>query len=191
LKKLSDKPKKERSMRIRLALALVAASLSFPAMGQHKHKHHHKSHSHGDAKLDIAVDDKTIKIDLEAPGDVIFGFERRPKNDSEKTKIANELARLNDKATELFILPADAGCTLTSKVIEAEQAKESTKEKSSEHADVEVEYTFNCTGELTGKKLATGLFKAWPRLKTLKVQVLSSAGQKGMTLKADSADLAL
>jgi len=175
------------------ALALCATILSVPATAQtkSKHKHHHKSHSHGDAKLNIAVDEKNISIRLDSPGDVIFGFERRPKNDQEKAKVAAELSRLNDKATELFILPSDAGCTLATKKVEAEQTSEGSKEKSNEHADVVVEYTFSCTGDLTNKKLATGLFKAWPRLKNLRVQILGTAGQKGVTLKADSSDLAL
>lgn len=182
-------------MRIRLALALFLIALTpgaLTAMAQTKKtKHNHKSHSHGDAKLDIAVDGKTVSFDLESPGDVIFGFERRPKNDEEKAKIANEMTRLNDKASELFIFPADAGCTLAEKDIEADQAAETSKDKASDHADVLATYTFNCTGDLAGKKIATGLFKAWPRLKNLKVQILGSSSQKGVTLKADVTDLAL
>ena len=178
-------------MRSRLALALVLSSLTIPAAAQPKKtKHNHKSHSHGDAKLDIAVDGKTVSFDLESPGDVIFGFERRPKNDEEKAKIAAEMVRLSEKASELFIFPADAGCTLAEKEIEASQALDAPKEKASEHADVDASYKFNCTSEMSGKKIATGLFKAWPRLKNLKVQILGSS-QKGMTLKADATDLTL
>jgi hypothetical protein len=179
-------------MRIRLTLALALTTLAIPAAAQTKKtKHNHKSHSHGDAKLDIAVDGKTVSFDLESPGDVIFGFERRPKNDEEKAKIASEMARLNDKVSELFIFPSDVGCTLSEKEIKASQAAELSKEKVSEHADVLATYKFNCTGDLTGKKIATGLFKAWPRLKNLKVQILSATSQKGVTLKADATDIAL
>jgi hypothetical protein len=179
-------------MRISLALALLGFTFAAPVTAQtKKHKHSHKSHSHGDAKLDIAVDGKTISFDLDAPGDVIFGFERRPKNDQEKAKIAEEIARLTNNPSEFLILPVDAGCVLTTKEIEADQANESTKDKSNEHADVEAKYTFTCTADLAGKKLATGLFKAWPRLKNLKVQILASKDQKGLTLKADTSDLAL
>ena len=178
-------------MRIHLALALTVLPFSATAQAKQKLKHNHKSHSHGDAKLDIAVDGKTVSFDIEAPGDIIFGFEHRPKTDQEKSKIASELLRLNDKASELFIFPADAGCTLAEKDIEADQAKEDVKGKSNGHADVLATYTFNCTGDIAGKKLATGLFKAWPRLKKLKVQILGATNQKGVTLKADATDLTL
>jgi hypothetical protein len=179
-------------MRITFALTLLAVTFAAPVTAQtKKHKHSHKSHSHGDAKLDVAVDGKTVSFDLDAPGDVIFGFERRPKNDQDKTKIAEELARLTNSPSEFLILPVDAGCVLATKEIHADQADESAKDKANEHADVNAKYTFNCTSDLAGKKLATGLFKAWPRLKTLKVQILGSKDQKGLTLKADTADLAL
>jgi hypothetical protein len=164
------------------------------AAAKEKHKHSHKAHSHGDAKLDVAVDGKIVVVKFEAPGDVIFGFEHKAKTDAHKNKIATEMKRLNEQYAELLKFPADAMCILSEKTVEAAQAEEAAaevKDGKDVHADVDVTWKFMCHSELTGKVLKLGFFAAWPRLKTLKTQVLGSAGQKGLTLKNDKTDLTL
>lgn len=171
-------------------LVILSAPIGL-AKGKH---HHHKAHSHGNAKLDVAVDGKMVQIEFEAPGDVIFGFEHKPKTDAQKKTIEVEMKRLNEGYADLFKFPSDAMCILSEKKIEADQADaqaEADKNEKEVHADVEVTYKFTCHSELKGKQLKLGLFAAYPRLKTLKTQVLGSAGQKGLTLKNDNTELAL
>lgn len=189
--------------RVHLTVMLITAlfTSAASAKGKHHHGHSHKAHSHGDAKLDVATDGKTLAIEFEAPGDVVFGFEHKARTDAQKNTIAAEVARLNEKYGDLFILPQDAKCVLTEKAVSASQAAEGTakdkanaqdkKKDQDTHADVRATYNFTCASDLKGRKLKLGLFATWPRLKNLKVQVLGSGGQKGTTLKNDKTELDL
>lgn len=171
------------------ACLLLGASTTH---AKEKHKHNHKAHNHGHAVLDVAVDGPNLVIALEVPGDVVFGFEHQPKTDAQKKIVTDELSRLADKVSELFITPADAGCTLGAKEIKSDLAATNDGKKgASGHADIDAKYTFKCTSDLKGKSMAIGLFKAWPRLQSLKTQIIGSAGQQGMTLKTDTTDIKL
>lgn len=176
-----------------LLIPIMAAVLASAATAKEKHKHSHKAHSHGDAKLDVAVDGKIVVVKLEAPGDVIFGFEHKAKTDANKKTIEAEMKRLNEQYAELLKFPADAMCILSEKTIDAAQAGDSAEESKGKdvHADVDVTWKFMCHSELGGKVLKLGFFAAYPRLKNLKTQVLGSGGQKGLTIKNDKTELTL
>ena len=44
-------------------------------------------HQHGVAKLDVAYDQGALSIELEAPLDVLLGFERAPRPDAERKSV--------------------------------------------------------------------------------------------------------
>ena len=48
-----------------------------------------------------------------------------------------------------------------------------------DHADVDVDYTFTCDKTAAGSTLKLGLLKVFPKIKKVKVQVLSDATQSG------------
>ena len=67
------------------------------------------AHVHGVAKMDIAVEPKTIVVHLETPLDNLVGFERAPRTDSERQRADEAVARLR-AGDELFKF--DPGCRL-------------------------------------------------------------------------------
>jgi hypothetical protein len=161
-----------------LALAFALA-WSGPTLA----KKGHKAHEHGAAKLDVAVDGTNVSLALEMPGDDAFGFERAPKNDAEKAAIKEALTNLR-KPDTLFRFPPDAGCT--SKIASVKAAQEATlnggKMPAGEHADVDADYTFACKKAPVGGSLTLGLLKVFPRLKSVRVQVVTGSTQSGQTI---------
>ena len=167
--------------RIFAAAAVLSLGVAAPAFA----KKGHKAHEHGAAKLDVAIDGTNVELALEMPGDDAFGFERAPKNDAEKQAIKDGLAKLR-APEQLFLLPADAGCTPSKTNVKAAQEATLTGGKlpPGEHADVDADYAFACKKAPTGGTMTLGLMKEFPHLKTVRVQVISGANQSGQEVHA-------
>lgn len=159
-----------------LALNTTAAVAKSPPKKQHVH-------DHGHAKLAVAAEGDQIALDLEVPGDSVFGFEHAPKTDAEKKIYAAALDDLKTKPLELFLLSKDLGCVVQEAKAEAHNE--------GNHSDVDAAYKFKCAKPLAGAKLTLALLDRFPRLKEVKVQLTSGATQaaKTVTKSADALDL--
>lgn len=149
----------------------------------------HKPHQHGHASLAIAVDGRTLTVSLDAPLDGFLGFERAPRSDAERKAAAALLARLREPAT-LFKPDAAADCkpagvTVTAPVLE------SGAKTGGEHADLEVEASFDCTNPQALRTLDVALFEAYPRLQRIDVQVAGPKGQQKRVLRRPARSVAL
>lgn len=160
-----------------LMLALGAGSGAFAK------KKPLKAHVHGAAKLNAAIQEKTLILDLEVPADAIFGFEHKPTTDADKTTAAAALKLLQEKPLELFVLDASLGCKVTK--------AEATAHYGAQHADIEGTYLLDCLKPLQDQRLKLGLFKAFPRLKSVQVQVVSESGQKGFRVASEKDEIGL
>ena len=134
-----------------------------------------KAHVHGEGRLDVTIDKDTITLSLELPLDVAVGFERAPKNDKEKTALADVEKRLNDAATLWQPTPA-ANCTVQS--VEVEMPKFA----GGEHADLDARYVFRCAAPTALKAIETGLFTQFKRLYRLEARRIDPSGQGGQRL---------
>jgi hypothetical protein len=174
------------------ALTLAMSSVAFASKG-------HKAHEHGTVKLGVAIDNTTVTISGEIPGDDAFGFEHDARNDKEKAKITGALATLRTKAGDLFQFPAEYGCSMTAADVKAPmeastkpdyQPKTETKaakgaKPKEEHQDVDADYTFTCAKSPNGATLRFGLFEAFPSIKTIEVQVTGATQSKQTAHAAD------
>ncbi len=131
-----------------------------------------KAHMHGLATVSVAIDKNLLLIGAEIPAEALFGFERRPKTEAEKKTVEDVTKTLKDRVEELFVLPADLGCKVTNVMLKNSLAED-------EHADVDVDYTFSCEKTAAGSSLKLGLLKAFPKIKKVKIQILSDATQSG------------
>jgi hypothetical protein len=66
-----------------------------------------------------------------------------------------------------------------------EHEAEHKGEHEGEHADVHADYTFTCAKPLSGQTVQLGLLKLFPRVKKVKVQVLSDTAQSGVTVQSE------
>ncbi|MBL8697967.1 MAG: DUF2796 domain-containing protein [Alphaproteobacteria bacterium] len=158
-----------------LAIAFAATAAAAP-------------HQHGVATLALALDGGQLRAELSLPARDAVGFERRPRNDAERGKLAAARDRLADGAT-LLGLPSAARCAasapaeIRSELLGPAPAPGGHKHAhDDEHADFDVVYAFVCAepGALSG--LEPALFKSFPGLKQIRVQSIGPKGPKRATI---------
>jgi hypothetical protein len=163
-------------------ISILAAACLLSTTGLAKKKQ--KVHEHGAAKLSIAVEGTSALIMLESPSDNVFGFEHAPSNDKEKEVITTAMKVLREKAGDLFVFPAELGCTPQAVEVKAGQedamknAKAEKGGKGETHNDIDAEYKFECKSPLAGTVLKLGILTLFPKIATLAVQV-SGVNQSG------------
>ncbi|MFD0916879.1 DUF2796 domain-containing protein [Pseudahrensia aquimaris] len=156
------------------SLAILATSFT-PVLATEKREL--DSHEHGHVKLEIAIEGNAMEIKLEAPGESIVGFEHAAKTDDQKAAVAKAREQLSD-ANTLFVIPADAGCTV--------QASSAELHQHGNHNEFEGEYTFNCTNTAALASMETKLFSLYPSIEEIDVDYVSANGQGSVELEADS-----
>ncbi|MCD2512820.1 DUF2796 domain-containing protein [Comamonas endophytica] len=176
------------------ALALAAGVLA-TALPAAAHPH---AHTHGHMDLAVAIDAQTVTLALEGPLDGFLGFERAPRNDAERKRVADMVARLK-AADGLFQPDAAAGCRLQK--VELDSAVLGLRgahghghdhDGKAEHADIAVDIVFTCTRAAQARFIdAKPLFEAYPRLRSIDVQVAAPQKQFRRTLGPRAARLDL
>ncbi len=192
-------PRRRRGLPIRhTAVALftgwVVTSLALPASAQSaapSRRHSQHGHVHGEARLGVAIQDKTVTIEFAAPLDSVLGFEHRPRTPAQRQAADALLARLKS-AQDLFRFDAAAGCVLTRSGVAADALEAPAPATSAasaaagkgagaaagnEHAELEASLEFTCTQPERLAAVEIGLFQAFARLRRLDVDVASAKGQ--------------
>ena len=151
------------------------------------------AHVHGLMRLDIAVEQSTLTLQLEAPLDSLLGFERAPRTAAERQAADALLKQMGHGAT-LFKPDAAAQCSLTQARIDSpvlQAAAPTAQGAGHEHADLDASYEFRCAhpAQLTG--IEVGLFEAFPRLQKIEVQMAGAKQQSKQTLQRPNKQLTL
>ncbi len=170
-----------------LALVLAATALSAAA--------HQHAHTHGLMTLDVAVDAQTVTLAIASPLDSFLGFERAPRTDAERKRVADMVARLK-AADQLFQPDAAAGCKLTKVDLESAAlglgaAHDHGHGVKDEHADIAVDIVFTCAKAADARFIDVKLFDAYPRLRSIDAQVAAPQGQFKRSLRPGAARLGL
>lgn len=141
------------------------------------------AHVHGMATLQIAVDGKTLQLNLESPLDSLLGFEHMPRTEQQKTAVKEMENRLR-QADRLFQANSAALCTLKSVALDSPVlgADKHHGHKHDDHADLDGEFIFTCAKPRELRGLEVRLFDAFPRLRKLKTEAATPRGQKAATL---------
>jgi hypothetical protein len=155
-------------------------------------------HVHGIATLDVAVSADTLQLSLDSPLDNLVGFEHAPNNARESQAI-REMARHFSQPDSLFAPSAAARCVvksvqLSSPVIDPQllaangvsAAPTGASHEEEGHADLDAQIVFRCErpGEL--KRLDAKIFGAFPGLRQLDAQVVTTSRQSAAKLTAKS-----
>ena len=142
------------------------------------------AHQHGLLRLDIAVESRTLSLQMSSPLDNLVGFERAPRNDAERRRVDAALAKL--KGATLFAIDAAAQCrapkvTLASAVLKLGAAPAASGK--AEHADLDASFEFECEDATRAGFIDVGLFDAFADMQQIEVQVATPKGQLKRTLK--------
>ncbi len=189
-----------------LLLALVLLPFAAQAHDDHDHDHAHGSlgkHEHGVAQLNVALDGKTLELELDSPAMNLVGFEHAASTDADKAAVAKARAQL-EKPLELFALPVTAGCSVASQELRSplfgdKAPAHAHKEKAGHehehehgHADIHTHYQLSCEKpELLKLLTLAEFFKRFPATQKIQVQLIGPDGQKGADLAPASAELKL
>ncbi|MBH9393467.1 DUF2796 domain-containing protein [Pseudomonas aeruginosa] len=187
-----------------LLLALVLLPFAAQAHDDHAHDHAHGSlgkHEHGVAQLNVALDGKTLELELDSPAMNLVGFEHAASTDADKAAVAKARAQL-EKPLELFALPVTAGCSVASQELRSplfgdKAPAHAHKEKAGHehehgHADIHAHYQLSCEKpELLKLLTLAEFFKRFPATQKIQVQLIGPDGQKGADLAPASAELKL
>lgn len=124
------------------------------------------AHEHGSVKLAVAVEKNSMDLDLDGPSESFIGFEHAPKS-AKEIKLFNDTKELWEKKLLSVIVPnVSLGC----KISEASFKQEIE----GAHADVEAKAKITCVKNLAGSDLQIAMIKTFPKIKKLKVEVLST-----------------
>ncbi len=159
------------------------------------------AHVHGHGRLNIAIEDKTVSIELEVPGADIVGFEHEASTADQKAAIEKAKAKLAG-GLPLFTPAAEANCTQKSAKVSledehehehhAERAKPDAKEKEDgHHSEFHAEYAFECASPARFTSMTFDFFKAFPDAQELDVSLISAKGQSSYEVKRDKPSLDL
>jgi len=180
-----------------LPFAVLAQTATEPA-------HAHGSlgaHEHGTARLDVALDGKTLALDLDSPGMNLVGFEHLPGSDTDRAAVAKAREQLATPL-QLFSLPAAAHCSVThqelvSPLFGNAAAKPAEHDEADgdghhhEHSDVDGHFQFTCEHpEALGGLNLKQFFATFPATHKIMVQAITPNGQAGLDATPDNSKLA-
>lgn len=185
----------------RLVVTLAcAAAWTIPAAAHQQH-----AHTHGRLSLDVAMDAQSITLLMESPLDSFLGFERAPRNDMERKRVAQLVAQWNTADRLLEPAPA-AGCRLAKVELVSEvlglgkehdhshankAAGHQHQPDADGHGDISIEVVFTCAKAEAASHLDIKLFDVYKRLKHIDAQVASPQGQFKRSLSPGAARLNL
>jgi hypothetical protein len=182
-------------MTLRKILFLAAAlAASLPAFAEEDHREL-GPHEHGVGRLNIAIEDKRVSMELEVPGADIVGFEHEASTKEQKAAV-NEAKTTLEAALGVFKLPAGAKCKVTqAKVsVEAEDAGKHEQEldpdaadeaghdskaagEEHRHSQFHATYALDCAApeKLTG--IDFKYFELFPGARKLDINLVTANGQ--------------
>ena len=123
---------------------VVALSVAIVTEGVSE-DHIHDAHMHGVSRLNVAIEENTVEMELLSPGANIVGFEHAAETAEDKALVARATALLHDGET-LFAFPSGAKCLLQAAEVESalieedhsdhdEHETHESDEHTDEHAD--------------------------------------------------------
>ena len=181
-------------------LLLALALIPFAAAQAHdEHSHNLGKHEHGIAQLNVALDGKTLELEIDSPAMNFVGFEHPASSAADQAIVAAARAQLG-KPLALLDLPAAAGCSATAVELKSplfgnakageDHADDGDEHEGHQHADIDAHYTLTCSAPeaLTGLDFAP-LFKRFPATRKLVVQAIGPNGQQGAELTAANSQL--
>jgi hypothetical protein len=184
-------------MRLAIAAASLAYLLACPASAQDTRQL--GPHVHGASHLTVAVEGRTLQMELHAPGADIVGFEYAPSTDQQRAAVAAATATLRDPVG-LFGIPAAAGCSLTKAEVKLAEEDEDEHDQppagagalgptaaapvapapstpaAPMHTEFQVAYQLTCNNLAAITALNLAFFARFPNAATLDIDLITARG---------------
>lgn len=143
---------------------------------------HPGAHVHGQATIDLALDQATLALELQAPGIGIVDFERAPATAAERAALARATAVLNSGSW--VTLPSAAHCRLASSSAKAEGFEAAAAAGQHRHAGFSASLQYRCANPVALRALVVRLPTLFPGLHEVIVNTATDRGQGRSVLNA-------
>jgi len=178
-------------MKHNICLLVTSISLTLPrvAIGESPSAHSLGTHLHGTATLQVAVDNQRLTLLFSSPLDNVLGFERKARNQAEVAQVQNMINQFYKP--KLFVPSKAAQCKLQTVNLDSVVIKKKSPPASAErhahqedagHADLDAEIVYQCNQVKNLRDLQVNLFKVFPNLHELRVEIVSERGQTAAKL---------
>lgn len=121
-------------------------------------------HVHGEVHLALAVDGKTIALELTAPAESFVGFEKQPSTEAEKEQWTIFESNWNTTPENFFRADSTLGCTPA--------ASKVSLEVEDTHAEIRAERTYTCAKSPNQTFFEVRMQEKYPKIKKMKMEVL-------------------
>jgi hypothetical protein len=158
-------------------------------------------HVHGVATLDVVVEGRALQLTLDSPLANLLAFERAPR-DAKETQMVRAMAQRFAAPDALFAPSPAAACTVTSvrlsssvldpKLLSVAGRTETlpsvgaAKPDEDGHADLQADMEWQCERPRELKGLGAGIFRQFPGMLRIDVQVVTPGRQLAATLTPKS-----
>lgn len=176
-------------MSIQIGSLIAIFFLTSAAFSHSKKNHSHRSHGahqHGAVSLGLAFDGLIGQVQIKFPSESLFGFERDAKNDKDRKVVADALTLLEKNISQMLIFSESLGCQFEKQRIEVVRTS-----KKSSHSDTHADFKVTCTKSPKETELIFRFHFAFPRVKTIDVQVVVDDVQKSIKVERDGVSLPL
>lgn len=141
------------------------------------------AHVHGAGHVRLAFDGAKGKIQLETPGQALFGFEHEAKSKKDKSKKEAALQKLESKISEMIVFDSALNCEIKKEIFEVNQKNG--------HADVSAEFSVQCQQPVVGSSISFHFPKVFTSLKSVQVDALADDVQKSLVVKKNGDSIGL
>ena len=143
------------------------------------------SHTHGGATLGIALEGRTLTVELDTPLFNLLGFEHGAETVAQKA-VAEKAESLLSKGASLFSFNSEAGCSPNADTISLDLGVDDHGDGYEEsHKDIIVTYEYTCQRPDNLNGVSVDLFEHFQNLTELDLVFLGPNTQKQVELSAD------
>ena len=173
------------------------------AIGQsHQYDEQHDSlgaHEHGVAQLDVALEGRHLELELHSPALNLLGFEHAPRGSAEWARVEAVRAVLEQPGS-LFGLAAAAQCTVTRQAVNSpmfsaadgdsdhlalhDEEPDAAGQTAEQHSEFHALYQLQCTRPGAVRLDLSSLFRRYPGMRSIQVQLIGPKGQHARTLNS-------
>ena len=145
--------------------------------------HDHGKHVHGEVTVNIALEGRTLALEIDAPAAQTLGFEKSPRDDRERAAVKAVDDWFRSGRNMLGVPPA-AGCRLT-------KAEFTPPKLGGGHADYRGSYLFDCAAPEALAWVEIWALRRMQGLEKAEVNLVTPAGQRQETLRGGAVRVTL
>ena len=145
--------------------------------------HAHGKHVHGEVTVNIALEGRTLALEIDAPAAQTLGFEKSPRDDRDRAAVKAVDDWFRSGRNMLGVPPA-AGCRLT-------KAEFTPPKLGGGHADYRGSYLFDCAAPQALAWVEIWALRRMQGLEKAEVNLVTPAGQRQETLRGGAVRVTL